>query len=131
MEEKHEYRVVAQKFSPRGAAIYGEGYDIEERTLEKIGAKLVIVDTTSETGFIEAAKNADALISYGGGLQFNRTIIDSLQNCKIIAVPAVGFDRVDIAAASERGIWVTNVPDIFIDEVADHAMMLIWLPGDG
>ena len=37
----------------------------------------------------------------------------------------MGVDSVDIAAATARGIPVTNVPDTFIEEVADHTMMLI------
>src|SRR5438477_9809399 len=52
-------------------------------------------------------------------------MIDGLERCKIIALGSVGVDSVDIAAATARGIPVTNVPDTFIEEVADHAMMLL------
>ena len=52
-------------------------------------------------------------------------MIDGLERCKIIALGSVGVDSVDVAAATARGIPVTNVPDTFIEEVADHAMMLI------
>ena len=43
----------------------------------------------------------------------------------MIAVASVGTDSVDVSAATERGIPVTNVPDTFIEEVADHTMTLI------
>ena len=43
----------------------------------------------------------------------------------VIGVGSVGVDMVDIEAATEAGIVVTNVPDVFIEEVADHAMMLL------
>jgi D-3-phosphoglycerate dehydrogenase len=52
-------------------------------------------------------------------------MIDGLDRCKIIALGSVGVDSVDVAAATAKGIPVTNVPDTFIEEVADHAMMLI------
>jgi D-3-phosphoglycerate dehydrogenase len=43
----------------------------------------------------------------------------------VITLGSVGVDSVDVAAATAKGIPVTNVPDTFIEEVADHAMMLI------
>jgi D-3-phosphoglycerate dehydrogenase len=119
------YKVVAQKLAGRQIATYGEGYDIERDILNKIGAAVVVVDAGEEQQFIDAARDADAVLAYGGGIQFNRRIISSLQKCKIIAVPAVGFDHVDIAAAKDHGIIVTNVPDVFIEEVADHTMTLL------
>jgi D-3-phosphoglycerate dehydrogenase len=48
-----------------------------------------------------------------------------MQRCKVISLGSVGVDSVDVAAATARGIPVTNVPDTFIEEVADHAMTLI------
>src|SRR5438128_943112 len=59
------------------------------------------------------------------GLRISKRIIDGLDRCKVIALGSVGVDSVDVAAATARGIPVTNVPDTFIEEVADHAMMLI------
>ena len=52
-------------------------------------------------------------------------MIDGLGSCKIIALGSVGVDSVDVEAATARGIPVTNCPDTFIEEVADHAMRLI------
>ena len=43
----------------------------------------------------------------------------------MITLGSVGSDSVDVDAATAKGIPVTNVPDTFIEEVADHAMMLI------
>lgn len=124
-EGKAKYKVVVQKFVGRMKVLYGEGFDIERDMMKRIGADLVEVDASSEEAYIEAARDADAVVAYGGGIRFNRTIISSLQKCKIIAVPAVGYDHVDIPAATENDILVTNVPDVFVQEVADHTMTLL------
>lgn len=50
---------------------------------------------------------------------------------KIVARLGVGLDNIAVAAATERGIWVTNVPDYCVDEVSDHALgfALAWTRG--
>ncbi len=48
-----------------------------------------------------------------------------MQNCKIIARVGTGLDAIDIPAATEQGIWVTNVADYSIDEVSTHAIALL------
>ena len=58
-------------------------------------------------------------------MPITKTVIDALENCKVITLGSVGVDSVDVKAATARGIPVTNVPDTFIEEVADHAMMLL------
>ncbi len=48
-----------------------------------------------------------------------------LERCRILVTPKVGFDNIDLAAWSELGIPVCNVPDYGTQEVADHAMALL------
>ncbi|MBN8908991.1 MAG: C-terminal binding protein, partial [Rhodospirillales bacterium] len=110
--------------TPAGASftVAGGGYDDEMGPLEGMEAEIV-EGPTDEDGFIAAAKGADAL--YAKGIPITKKIIDSLDNCKIIALGSVGVDQVDVAAATARGIPVTNCPDTFIEEVADHAMTLL------
>ena len=55
-----------------------------------------------------------------------KKIIDGLpERCRAIVLGSVGVDSVDVVAATARGMPVTNCPDTFIEEVADHAMMLL------
>jgi D-3-phosphoglycerate dehydrogenase len=91
--------------------------------LAALDAEIVEVKATTEEEFIAAARHADAILAKGR--QLTKRIIDSLDKCKVIALGSVGADSVDVAAATARGIPVTNVPDTFIEEVADHALMLI------
>src|SRR5262245_3177825 len=110
--------------TPKGASftVAGGGYAYEKEALDPIGAE-IIEAPANEAEFIAAAKNADAI--YAKGMPITKKIIDALEHCKVIALGSVGVDSVDIAAATARGIPVTNVPDTFIEEAADHAMMLI------
>ena len=101
----------------------GVSYEHEMESLAPIDAEIVVVDATTEDEYIEAARNADAII--GGGRRITENVVNSLDNCKVIALASVGADSVDVAAATQRNIPVTNVPDVFIEEVADHTMMLM------
>ena len=87
-------------------------------------ADLVEVEANTPAEFIEGVRDADAIIT-SWGMRIDAGIIKSLQQCVVIGVGSVGVDMVDVAAATEAGIVVTNVPDVFIEEVADHAMMLL------
>jgi D-3-phosphoglycerate dehydrogenase / 2-oxoglutarate reductase len=101
----------------------GPGYEYEMEALEGLDAAIVEAPAQPEQAFIAAARDADAL--YGKGTPISKAVIDSLERCKIIALGSVGVDSVDVAAATARGIPVTNCPDTFIEEVADHAMTLL------
>jgi D-3-phosphoglycerate dehydrogenase len=100
----------------------GGGYEFEMEALEGVGAEIVECPA-SEEGFIAAAKGVDAV--YAKGMKFTRAMIDALDECRVIALGTVGVDYVDVAAATAKGIPVTNCPDTFIEEVADHVMMLL------
>jgi D-3-phosphoglycerate dehydrogenase / 2-oxoglutarate reductase len=110
--------------TPAGASftVAGGGYALESEALAEIDAEIVEAPTDT-AGFIAAAKEADAI--YAKGIPITKEIIDSLTKCRIIALGSVGVDSVDVKAATARGIPVTNVPDTFIEEVADHAMTLL------
>jgi D-3-phosphoglycerate dehydrogenase len=102
-------------------------YALELEALAPI-AEIVEVQSGNPAEFLEGAREADAIIT-SWGIQIDRQIIAGLSRCTVIGVGSVGVDMVDVAAATEAGIVVTNVPDVFIEEVADHAMMLLLAAG--
>lgn len=51
-------------------------------------------------------------------------LIQALPNLEIISHFGVGYDSIDVAAARERGIVVTNTPDVLTDDVADIGLVL-------
>ncbi len=71
----------------------------------------------------EAVAGADAVLNCYAPI--GADVIATMQGCRIIARYGIGLDTIDIPAATERGILVTNVPDYCIDEVSDHALALI------
>jgi D-3-phosphoglycerate dehydrogenase len=104
-------------------AVPGASYELEMEALQGLDAEIVEVPAGSEDAFVAAARDADAL--YAKGMPITKRIIDGLERCRIIALGTVGVDSVDVTAATARGIPVTNVPDTFIEEVADHTMTLL------
>lgn len=54
-----------------------------------------------------------------------RSLIEKLPALEIIATSAVGYDGIDVKAAAERGVVVTNTPDVLTDEVADLTLGLL------
>lgn len=115
-----KFRIV----TPAGASftVAGGGYELEMEALAGLDAEIVEAPTDT-AGFIAAAKDADAI--YAKAIPITAEIIQALERCQVISLGSVGVDSVDVAAATARGIPVTNVPDTFIEEVADHAMMLL------
>src|SRR5579872_335466 len=57
--------------------------------------------------------------------KFSAEVIGSLEGVKIIANVAVGFDNIDVPAATRAGILVTNTPDVLTDTTADFAFALL------
>ena len=99
----------------------------ENEVYARLGADCEIVDLTKTVpgGFFEPeqllpyVEDCDALV-----VQFARItkdVIDAMKRCKVIARYAIGVDNIDIPAATKRGIYVANVPDYCIDEVAATA----------
>jgi D-3-phosphoglycerate dehydrogenase len=69
------------------------------------------------------ARDADGVIVQKLGPVDGR-FMDALTRCKVIGRTGIGIDPIDVAAATERGIVVVNVPAYCEQEVSDHAMAL-------
>lgn len=52
-------------------------------------------------------------------------VFDAVPSAKIFANYAVGYNNIDIGAAKERGVTVTNTPGVLTDTVAEYAVSLI------
>jgi D-3-phosphoglycerate dehydrogenase len=83
--------------------------------------------TTSETLDEDTplyAPYADGVVAQVG-FPCGAELIAKLDACKSIAISGVGFNHVDLEAATRKGIFVANVPDYCMEEVSDHAVALM------
>ncbi len=103
---------------------YGNN-DIEKKVLEPIGAEVIGLQCKTGEGLAELAKDGDAIIQQYAKIP--RETIEQLDNCKIIARYGIGVDIVDVEAAYENDMVVTNVPEYCLDEVANHAISLSFM----
>jgi D-3-phosphoglycerate dehydrogenase len=98
-------------------------YALELEALAPI-ADIVEIRADTPAEFAAGVRGVDAILT-SWGLRIDHQVIEAMPKCVVIGVGSVGVDMVDIAAATAAGIVVTNVPDVFIEEVADYAMMLL------
>jgi D-3-phosphoglycerate dehydrogenase len=96
---------------------------IEKEEMGKHGLEVIGAQCKTEEELIAVALNAHAIIPQYA--RVGRKTIESLTNCKVISRYGAGVDIVDVDAATEKGIQVTNVPYYCMDEVADHAMAML------
>ncbi|KAJ7533000.1 hypothetical protein O6H91_13G028600 [Diphasiastrum complanatum] len=69
-------------------------------------------------------QNADTIRGLVG-IVVSAEVIDTLPNLEIVSCFSVGIDKVDLVKCRERGIVVTNTPDVVTDETADTALALV------
>lgn len=96
--------------------------DLEERLLADIDAELIVASGDVDA-VLAVASDADAILNTY--MPWQADSIRRLANCKIIARYGIGTDNVDLEAARQAGIVVTNVPDYSVQEVAAHATALM------
>jgi D-3-phosphoglycerate dehydrogenase len=78
-----------------------------------------------EEDIIAAAQGFDAVMG-ASGAHFNRHVLDELQQLKFISKFGVGVDSIDIPAATEKGILVSNTPiDTQAVPVSEHAIAMM------
>jgi glycerate dehydrogenase len=90
--------------------------------LERLG-HCARYESTPESKVIERCRDADAVIT--NKVKLTRAIIEGLPKLKYIGVPGTGTDAIDLRAAAERNITVTNSPDYGSKTVAQASMALL------
>jgi D-3-phosphoglycerate dehydrogenase len=77
----------------------------------------------TEDEMIAKTRDADALVTSASPV--TRSVMSALEGLKVVARTGVGYDVIDVPAATELGVIVVNIPDIWVREVANHALALL------
>lgn len=105
---------------------YIPGAPIDDSLLTRAGIEFErrLCSIKDEAELIQEARDADSVIVLGMQA-YTRRVLESLPRCRHICVIGIGYDGVDVPAATERGILVSNNPFYCLEEVSDHALALL------
>jgi len=98
--------------------------EIEQQVLKDIEHDFFAAHCQTPEEVIQIAHDADAILNQYAPI--TRKVIERLERCRVIARYGIGVDNIDVAAATEKGIMVANVPDYCLDEVSTHALALLF-----
>lgn len=96
---------------------------VEERVLAKVGAELVRPRPGVAGELERIVADTDAILC--DATPITPALLDRGRKLQIISEYGIGYDNIDVGAASQRGIWVSNVPGFCAEEVANHTLALI------
>jgi D-3-phosphoglycerate dehydrogenase len=102
-----------------------ESLDVARSVLGPRDVDVELADDQGEAALAAAAEDAAGLLVCFAPV--TRPVVEAAARggTRLIARYGIGYDNVDVAAATELGIVVTNVPDYCLDEVADHTIALL------
>ena len=95
-----------------------------QTALNSVAARMVSLSPfEGEDDMIGRTRDADALVV--SSARVTRAVMSALEGLKVVVRTGVGYDVIDVPAATELGVIVVNIPDLWIREVANHALALL------
>jgi len=108
-----------------GGFFEASGYNLEKAAAQAAGAGFVRSEATSEEELITDCAGARIVLIESSTTCVTRRVVEHLSDCLMIGRTGTGFDNVDVAAATEKGIVVCNAAAYCSEEVSDHTVALI------
>lgn len=100
-----------------------DSIDLEREMFAKAGIELAEGQRRTSEQLIPAVRDADGVIVQYA--EITRGVIAAMERCRVIVKYGIGINNIDADAATEKGIFVCNVPDYGVDEVSNHAIALM------
>jgi len=102
---------------------YHKNFHIEKEILAEINAVVKVCHCKTEEDVIRLGSEMDGLlVSY---VPIGKKVIENLHKCKVIVKYSVGLDNIDLEAATQKKIYVSNVPRYCVEEVSTHTLALL------
>jgi D-3-phosphoglycerate dehydrogenase len=101
--------------------------EIERAILAEAGCSIDVSPDNKETTLAAHVGDSDIIITCWAPV--TARVIDAATKCRHICRTGIGLDNIDVGHATKKGILVTNVPDYCIEEVAEHALALVFALG--
>lgn len=96
--------------------------DIEQKMIEDAGIEFAHFQDRSAEGIMVNCADADGVITAYG--DFSREVFEALPQLQVVSRFGVGYETIDIPAATDCGVAVCNVPGYATEVVSDHAIAL-------
>lgn len=106
---------VTRRLSIDPAVALGEGFDVEVHPGD---------EAPSPEALTAAGRRCDAMVTLLGDA-VDEALLRACPRVRVVANHAVGFDNVDVPAATRLGVWVTNTPDVLTESTADLTWALL------
>ena len=95
-----------------------------QTALAQLPARVTLLPyIATEDEVIARTRDAAALVVTFSPI--SRKVMSALEDLKVVVRRGVGYDVIDVPAATELGVVAVNIPDIWVREVANHAMALL------
>ena len=96
------------------------------KNVEKTGAEVSLHYTAdNEDELISICRDADCIITHQGFFPFTAKLFQGLPKCKFLITASIGYEALDIPAATQQGIGIVNLPGFCSEELAEHSMALM------
>src|SRR5207247_5832579 len=101
-----------------------QDYSDCQAALAGVPARMTSLPFIGDEGeLIAKTRDADALVVVYSPI--TRAVLSALEGLKTVVRTGVGYDVIDVPAATELGVIIVNIPDLWIREVANHALALL------
>ena len=99
---------------------------IDQRAIDLLGemAEVMIAKSSDEAALLDLVGDVDGIVIRANGA-ITRRIMEGAPRLKVVGRHGVGMDNVDVAAATELGIWAVFTPQANLESVAEHAIGML------